>query len=340
MPLFTPAEEADWAARRRGVEDQYRDPETGRTRMNDWNAYWAAREAVQHAYQIVRARRIQANPQPLLAGLLAGGAGRGAFGLNLLACYDDPTQIPTTGVTDATRRELHTMLLMLRDCPKTWARSAFCRALRGTGAQKDYSHEATGMFGTGSGWKTRDLDIAVRPLWEGVSSEALVWYDPRINAYPDEEMWEAAFAEDGNGNPFAFTLVEKDKDFIDKLLALLDADGMAPAMTRPKKAAKRKGKQWKVGDRVAGGNIRLLPVGTKVQIHLFQRAYGNASKANPHSAPSPDYYIFTGKGRRKATYCRDLYKGGRLVERDQVCSAWAMEGTVLTLPGSDPTPNP
>jgi len=329
MSLFTEAEEARWAARRKAVEDQYRCPERGQAnphaiKAGQWDAYWAARESVRHAYQIVRARRIQAKPEPLIEALLVVLANRGGVSINAEAWYADSPEPPDPDLpdivptTDQTRRELHTMLKLLRDCPKTWARSAFCRALRGTGSQKDYNHLATGTFGVGTGWKARDLEAATRPLFDGVSGEVFVWYDPRINAYPDEEMFLAAWETDAN--PFAFALIEKDDEFIGEVLALLDAAGMTPEMKRPVRAAKRKGKQWKPGDDVKAGNIRLLPEGSKVECGQF-------------GTPRLGFYIYKGKGRRKSTYIRDFYLDldARKAER-QVVPAWGMEGKLISLP--------
>ena len=336
MNLFTAAEDQQWADRRKAIENQYHEPNPDRpghmrVRRGEWDAYWAARESVDNAYKIVRARRIQANPRPLIDALLLVLATKGGAVLDVLGCYSAPQPSPV-GLTDRTRRELHTMLAALRDCPKTWAKSAFMRMLRGTGAQKTYAHEATGTFGTGSGWKTRELDCVADPLFNGVSSEVFVWYDPRINDYPDEEMWEAAFATGGNGNPFAFTLVEKDKEFINKVLALLEADGIGGPLPKPTRKGKGKTKQWKVGDRVSSGNIRLLPVGAEVSVHLFQRDFFDPSKPSSTSRPAGTTYIFKGPGKRKSTYTRDLMKNGRIIEPDQTCAAWAMEGTVVTVP--------
>ena len=235
---------------------------------------WDRREALKNAHNVKRALRVRQRAIPFLEGFIILVGSKGSEVADLYTWYEqagteDGQFLLDQHNTPENRRVLYTILRALGEIPKTWARSAFGRHLRGQGKQKDTGYYGNGVFGAGSGWTQRELDPILIAMADGnnASSEVLVYLDPQFADYPDAEMFEAAYAAaSGDANPFAMTLVHRDTEFINVLCGTLEHMGLGPEMDKPapkRKPKTRKPKVFKVGNKVTARNKRdLLPGAT------------------------------------------------------------------------------
>ncbi len=230
---------------------------------------------------------------PFLQGLIVTVGTRGAnLGSGWWLDVDDfykPLVDFDANNTPENRRVLHTLLQALIECPRTWARSAVQRHLRGTGKQKETKYTGNGVFGTGSGWKEDETTLVMKVLMgttndRGLNistADVLCMY---VEGFEDlnEEAWEAAGQAWENGkdvNPFAVTQTKRNVRFLKNLSTTLEHMGLGPEMARPAPKVKktRKAKTFKVGDKVTTRNMRDVPVGGRVEVTQKARTEGRLS---------------------------------------------------------------
>lgn len=276
MPaLFTPTELKAHKQKLSALENKRQ--KLDRNDNTAWRKLWDEQDAINKAHQIETIRRAQARPNDFLNGLLVLVGNRGASYLEFDTAFDHSTDPKVTkeiiaANTPEARRNLYTILRALTEVPKSWATSAFCRFLRGTGKQKDAKYHGAGTFGVRYGWKEQEVEQICRIITSrGMYADCLMSYadvaDEIHNADPDFEIVDYH-------TTFTATRVERDVTFLNTLCKLLEGQGLGPVPTpapvKPKKA--RKIKVFKSGDIVRKKDLRDLPLPAHVRVAIERRA--------------------------------------------------------------------
>ena len=246
-----------------------------------WDEYWNQKKAIERAHLVAKAGRVQERPDEFLNALLIFVGSRGKLFIGLGGAFvhsDDAKTIEAldTCNTPETRRELYTILRALTEIPKSWARSAFVRFLRGIGKQKGAEYHGAGMFGTAYGWKEKSV-TAICEIITGKNSE----YAHMLMSYADveQELRDADpdFEVVDYDASFKATRVERDIEFLNRLCEILEQRGLAdiPKAEGQKPKKKRVPKVFKSGDIVRKGSIRDLPVPAHVRVNILKRAKGS-----------------------------------------------------------------
>jgi hypothetical protein len=122
---------------------------------------------------------------------------------------DIATELPKYNSPDQ-RRLLHSLLAGLLEMPTNVAGSGATRYFLGTGAFKGQTKAGVGLLSSGNqwakaaNWKNADSERTVQALFADHYAEGMSeWYglgglltqpDERFSGYPDEELWNAAYA--------------------------------------------------------------------------------------------------------------------------------------------------
>lgn len=275
-PLFTDEEIAELGAKLRKIEKLYNRKKPGQ----DFNTYWAEKQAVQTAHEVETVMRAQARIEEFLAGLLLLVGHRGAYYIPFkqLFAESDSKEITTAVLqhdTPEVRRSLYTILRALTEVPRSWGMSAFCRFLRGTGKQAGAKYHGAGAFGTSSGWKAKEIQALCSIL---VSDHSYITgYATCLMSYDDvHQEVRQAMDEDfeiEHDTQFKATRVTRDVEFLNKLCEILEKRGLAevprPLSKSPPKA--RKPKVFKSGDVIRTATIRDLPLPAHVRIPILRQ---------------------------------------------------------------------
>lgn len=213
---------------------------------------------VQSARFRAKAASVNEQPLPLLQGLLITVDTRQGLMLDphhgspkLDTWYDSSDEAPWEEAykqanTPVNRRVLHTFLSALIECPRTWARSAMTRHLRGTGKQRQTKYTGNGIFGAGSGWGAKDVINVLKVLMEtsdqwGLDvrvADSLCTQVEGFGGYPSREVREEAYQK--CVDPFAVTQTKRNTRLLKVLCTTLEHMGLGPELQRPASKASPK----------------------------------------------------------------------------------------------------
>jgi hypothetical protein len=247
--------------------------------QRDRNVSWKESDAIRKARLIKQVQRAQERPEEFVNGLLTLVGSRGAEYITFDAAFsesdsDEVVAAITKYDTPEARRNLYTILRALTEIPKSWAKSAFGRFLRGTGKQKGSKYHGAGTFGSNYGWKGVEVEAIINIIAGGNSYHGAGYCDVLMN-YHDmyDEISKAAHDDyevvDIDARNYA-TSVDRDKKFLNQLCDILEARGLGPVpKPMPKKAKKpRKVKEFKSGDVIRKRHLRDMPLPAHVQVPI------------------------------------------------------------------------
>ncbi len=264
QPLLTDVENNDYETK---LEDARR------------NRNWQDSEPIRKAWLVKQVQRAQARPDEYINGLLVLVGSRGTQYLDFLGAFsknDEPDVVAAVKANDTpeARRNLYTILRALTEIPKTWAKSALIRFLRGTGKQKGSKYHGAGTFGTDYGWKGNEVENICEVIAGGEGYAAANYCSVLMN-YRDlyDDISQAANNDyeeiDIDARNYA-TNVDRDIEFLKECCDILEVRGLGPVpKPTPKKAKKpRKVKEFKSGDIIRKGTLRDLPLPAHVQVPI------------------------------------------------------------------------
>lgn len=265
--LLTEAEAQKYDEQIAQVEQQWK------SKGCDYEQYRAEADAIRRARLLAIVKKVQARPDDFIDALLAivGSRGESYYALEQVFTAPDDAfrEAVVRGNTPEGRRVLYTMLRALTEVPNTWAKSAFCRFLRGVGKQRGAKYHGAGMLGVAYGWKEKEVSAFCRVICDSYSlySQVLMSY-----ADVEEEMREAdpEFEVIDHEATYKATRVERDVQFLQKLCDILDRRGLAevPVPNEPKAKKERKAKQFRSGDVVAQATARDLPLPAHLRLEV------------------------------------------------------------------------
>ncbi|HEU5114546.1 MAG TPA: hypothetical protein VFT82_02145 [Candidatus Paceibacterota bacterium] len=267
-PLFSPEEQKAWKDKFDVLDAAHRKDNT------PFDHYWAQREAIARAERIDTNRRVRARANEYLDALITLVGSRGSSYVNFPHCFNESDSLDVRQAiekhdTPETRRALHTILRAFSEVPKSWARSAFVRFLRGNGKQKEAKYHGAGMFGLDYGWKGEEVTAVCAVIADETSpySQALVTY-----ANVEKEIREADPDYQVTSYDVRFKAVraERDVEFLTALCSMLEKRGLAP-IPKPKERKPKKTrvpKQFVPGDVVTLRNMRDVPLPAHVRIPI------------------------------------------------------------------------
>ncbi len=237
-------------------------------------------DALQAAEVNLKVRRAQGRMEEYLNGLIILVGSRGSAYVPFEEAFersDDPIVIEALEKynTPEARRDLFYILKALTQIPKTWARSAFTRFLRGTGKQKNSPYDGAGLFGTIYGWKGAEVEAIAKVVagdnWGHYASysSVLMSYKDMYNEISDAANQEGYDTIDVDARNYA-TNADRDVEFLLQCCAWLREKGLAdkptPKAKKPKKA--RNPKVFKKGDTIRKRHLRDLPLPALVEIPI------------------------------------------------------------------------
>ena len=252
------------------------------TARRNRNVSWQEQEAIRKARLIKQVQRAQERPEEFVNGLLTLVGSRGTEYVTFDAAFSqsDSSEV-IAGVekydTPEARRNLYAILRSLTEIPKSWAKSAFTRFLRGTGKQKGSKHHGAGTFGSDYGWKGVEVDAITDIIAGGAGYHGANYCDVLMN-YRDmyDEISQGVRSDDPDFEEvdwdaqFYATNVDRDKEFLNQCCEIIEARGLGPVpKPLPKKAKKpRKVKEFKSGDVIRKRHLRDLPLPAHIQIPI------------------------------------------------------------------------
>lgn len=266
-PLFTKKELVAHEAALTAHEKEH-----NRTK-SDWGTYWAERENLVKAHQLVGIKRAQARAREYLDGLLVLVGSRGQEYLRFehaFASSDDPKikkKIAECNTPEA-RRTLYTILKALTEIPHSWATSAFTRFLRGNGKQRGAKFHGAGLLAVEYGWKGNEVEAICKPITSDRDpySRVLMSYVDLTEVEREVKEKEPDY-EVGTDLRFA-ACARRDKEFLQKLCGMLEAEGLAdiaaPVLKEP--PGPHVPKVFKAGDIIRRKDLRDLPLPAHVRI--------------------------------------------------------------------------
>lgn len=281
-PLFTEAEIKEYRKKRAGLK-------------------WEETKAVDEAYQIETVRRVHERPDEYLNALLIHVEKRGAFyvdfyGAFLYSDHSEWTSIVKESDIPNNRRTLHTILKALTQIPKSWARSAFVRFLRGIGKQRGSKYYGAGSLGPQYGWTGREVTAICEVIAGDANpyAKVLMFYadvqEEIEEADPDYEVVEY-------GTNFKATRVERDVEFLNVLCGILEKRGLAdtPTVQERKPTKPRTAKIFKSGDIIRKSNLRDLVLPAHVRVLIKKRVKGKKEEWVPDALEQVVLAIRTGQ---------------------------------------------
>lgn len=278
-PLFEKSELIGYRERSARIGEKY-------ILSGNWNESWAEREALDRAIQIETVRRVKERVDEYLNALLMVIGNRGgvyiAFDRAFVnSDYSEYLKVLKRVDIPENRRILHTILKALTQIPKSWARSAFVRFLRGTGKQKKAKYYGAGSLGPQYGWTEREVTGVCEVIAGDTNPYAKVLMSyadvPKEiqNKDPDFEIVD-------HDVQFKATCVERDIEFLHRLCQILENRGLAevPDIKERKKTKPHVPKIFKSGDIIRKGNLRDLPLPAYVRIPI-ERFKGESQDVTP-----------------------------------------------------------
>lgn len=266
-PLFTKAELDAQQAELTVLE------RTRKATNQDWDQFWAQEQALKRAHQLRTNARVHDRAEEFLNSLiiLVGSRAEVVVGFNYAFAGSDKADFRRALMeldTPEARRSLHTMLKALTEIPKSWARSAFVRFLRGTGKQAGAKYHGAGLFSSRYGWREMNVTaIAEVIAGQGPTARVLMSYadvEAEIaEVDPEFEVVESDVSR-------VAVRVARDVDFLNQLCDMLEKRGLAdlpvPKETKPTKA--HVPHVFKPGDIIRAKAIRDLPLPAHVRVHV------------------------------------------------------------------------
>lgn len=266
-PLFTKEEISKLKARRKALDTKRKKEDM------QWDDYWAQDKAILMAHQLEIVKRVHERATEFLNALIILVGSRGTkyadFGYVFSSsdAADIKEALASCDIPEA-RRQLYTILRALTEVPKTWARSAFVRFLRGIGKQRGAKYHGAGMFGTDYGWKEKNIS-AICQVITGNGAYAKV-----LMSYADvaEEVREvdSDFEFVDYEVEFKGVRVERDVEFLNQLCDMLDERGLADIPKAKEKGPKQphKPRIFKSGDIIRQRTLRDLPLPAHVRVDI------------------------------------------------------------------------
>lgn len=280
IPLISKEEELDYENQLHLIDERYGYHKKDRASF-DWKSYWNERECCRIAYDTKLTRLAKERPEDILNALLVCIDNKGEKYVPFYSAFEhnDSEEISKSiqkADTPENRRWLYTILRALTEIPKSWAKSAFVRFLRGIGKQKDSKYHGAGLFGEKYGWTTRQID-SICGIIASCYSGGSVSYASLFMSYADvqEEIDEAdpEWEEVKGDERFAATRADRDVEFLNKLCSMLEEKGLSaiatPAPQKPKKA--HVPKEFKPGDVIRKNTIRDVPLPAHIRIPIDKR---------------------------------------------------------------------
>ncbi|MFH1429941.1 MAG: hypothetical protein ABIG71_00280 [Candidatus Uhrbacteria bacterium] len=267
-PLFSKEEIEAYTARTKALQERQRAQEIS------WEEYYKEGKAIDRAHLFEMAKRVQARSEEFLDALIIIVGSRGSKYVEFGAAFaqsdsKDVKEAVQLFDTPESRRALYTILRALTEVPKSWAKSAFIRFLRGTGKQKGAKYHGAGTFGVNYGWKEQQVEAICNVIadWDARYSQMLMQYADVAEEIREEDP---DFEVVDSQATFAATRVERDVDFLNALCGILEQRGLCPvpkpADQKPKK--ERKPKTFKPGDIILKRTLRDLPLPAHVRIPI------------------------------------------------------------------------
>lgn len=276
IPLISKEEVEDHEEQLRLIDKKYGYHKKDRTSF-DFNSYWNERECCRIAYNTKLISLAKERPEDILNALLVCIDTKGEKYIDFYSAFEsnDSEQILAAiqkANTPENRRWLYTILKALTEIPKSWAKSALVRFLRGIGKQKDAKYHGAGLFGEKYGWSTHQVDSICHII--ASCNDYSVSYSSILMSYDDvqEEIDEAdpEWEEVKGDARFAATRAERDVEFLNKLCSMLEEKGLSsiatPAPQKPKKA--HVPKEFKAGDVIRKNTMRDLPLPAHIRIPI------------------------------------------------------------------------
>jgi len=245
---------------------------------------WESRENICKARLIKQVQRAQERPNDYIDGLIVAVGSRGSEHVTFDEAFSGDNDKYLEYDTPEVRRSLYSIFRALTEIPKTWAKSATIRFLRGTGKQKGLKYHAAGTFGADYGWKTSEVDRIISLIVAQEYYRHGAGYSSVIVNYRDmyDEINAAANEDDDidyNVRNFA-TQVERDNEFLNTCCKLLEERGLGPVpipkTKKPKKA--RKKKEFKSGDLIRRKDLRDLPLPAHVSFPIVKEYKGKKQR--------------------------------------------------------------
>lgn len=271
--LFTPEETAEWERKRKKALEHVDGDKVYRPDgPNPYNESARRRvDAVMRTFEVEKLRRIRARPESVTDCLLVAFHEKGTEPLTWedVFIHGLPDRIDKAN-TPETRKHVHAVLGSLLHIPLSWGMSAATRFFRGTGKQgkPPWSDKpGAGILSKDYGWKGYEADWFMRFFYAWPFTDLFLKDDS-----PDCYGEEAAEIEEEGGDRWAATRKERDDDFIQSLLDILEKRGLADEIDKPDipKPKPRKVKVFKPGSRIMTNTVRDLPEGShfRFSIHL------------------------------------------------------------------------
>lgn len=277
-PLFSAEEEAEWEARRQdALRERPGDDVHVRSDGSKYNSStWPRTRQVARSKKIARRNKMRARPEDILAVLLVGFQEKGSVSMS-------PEEIWETGLGDRlkaantpeNRRHVYEIIQGLQQVPRSWATSATTRFFRGTGkqAKPPWSEKpGAGLLSKDYGWTTDQTNWYVSLFYNSYFFDGIFFSDDS----PDPYGAEGREVEEEGGDRWAATTKERDDSLFTSLLKLLEEQGLADAVPKPKvkKVKPRKAKTWKIGDKINSRNLRDLPQGALIKLEHGDYPWG------------------------------------------------------------------
>lgn len=292
MPLFTAEDLAEWNARYDEAKTP-RDTDEFPYPNRQYNASLQARVSAHHqAFKMERLRRIAARPEDVANLLLVAFHEKGTTPLSWDEAFGGLGERLTAADTPETRKHVHAVLTALKTVPRSWAKSAATRFFRGTGAQgkPPWSNKpGAGVLSKDYDWKQYQAEWFMEFFYTGHFCDLFFPDDS-----PDCYGAEAYEIDEAGGNRFAATRKERDDEFFDALIGVLEARGLAQVIDKPDipQPKPHKAKVFQPGDKVTTKNVRDLPSGSHIRFTLHL-----SGRAGPRGAEGHDvtrHYVLEG----------------------------------------------
>lgn len=294
----------------------------------DRNTPWSEIKKLYDARLIKQVQRAQEDPEKFVDALLVLVGSRGTEYFPIYDAYSDHPELLealTRFDTPEARRALYTLFRALTEIPKTWAKSAFIRFLRGTGKQKDSKYHGAGTFGVDYGWKAKEVENIAATLVSSYDSHHGATYSSVLMSYRDMygDICDAANEADDyevvdiNARNYA-THVDRDVEFLQTCCNILKERGLGPVpqakAKKPKKA--RKVKTFESGDIIKKRHLRDLPLPAHIRIPIHRREGKGSWEDNNHTIElvvtgldnSGHYYYAVVKPGTRNAYPDSRYK--------------------------------
>lgn len=205
-------------------------------------------------------QRLTANPEMIVDALLIHFHAKKWVLMDLVKGKD--SDLITEADTPQNRMYLKQILSGLKTIPSSYGHSAIVRFFRATGKQaKLTKHEGCGILGKEYGWTNNDAAYFLSVFSTEPLSKILI-----VNDSPDPYSSELKDEDVAYSDRWAITVTDKNSNLFDQMINILINRGLGEAPKTVEKIVKpHKAKQFKVGDKITGSNLRDLPEGSLVK---------------------------------------------------------------------------